>query len=81
MYERPDRSYLKLVFPQEIPKVTTDTRLSEDLNMSAMSIRLLTAYIKSRYGTDSGLNPEFQTIGDIDTYIYYEYYCNKYKSW
>lgn len=81
MYERPDRSYLKLIFPQDIPVVTEDTRLAEDLKMDAMSIRLLAAYIKSRYGKDSGVTPDLQTIGDVDTYIYYEYYCNKYKSW
>jgi len=81
MYERHDRSYLKLLFPKDTPKVKDGTRLAEDLKLDEMSIRLLTAYICSRYGEGSSLKPEFQTIGDIDAYIYYEYYCNKYRSW
>ncbi|HRX58578.1 MAG TPA: hypothetical protein P5075_07355 [Eubacteriales bacterium] len=81
MYERHDRSYLKLMFPEDTPRVKDDTRLIEDLKMNEMSVRLLTAYIRSRYGEGSSLNPDFKTIGDIDAYIYYEYYCNKYRSW
>jgi len=79
LYEKHDRSYLKLLFPHKAPEVTGETRLAEDLKMNAMSIRLLTAYIKCRYGGDSGINPDFQTIDDIDTYIYYEYDCNRFQ--
>lgn len=78
MYEKHDRSYLKLIFPRKAPQITGETRLAEDLKMNAMSIRLLTAYIKCRYGGDSGIEPVFETIDDIDTYIYYEHDCARF---
>jgi len=79
VYEKHDRSYLKLIFPRKIPEVTQDTRLLEDLQMNAMSIRLLTAYIRCKYGGESTIDPLFITIGDIDTYIYYEQVCNRFQ--
>jgi len=78
--KRNDRSYLDLMFSKrDMPQVDEKSRLAEDLKMNDMSIRLLTAYIRNRYGGESCLNPDFKTIGDIDAYIYYEYSCNKYK--
>ncbi|HPF87242.1 MAG TPA: hypothetical protein PK537_04210 [Candidatus Limiplasma sp.] len=78
MYEKHDRSYLKLIFPGKVPDVTGETLLAEDLHMNAMSIRLLTAYIRCKYGGDNGVKPDFQTIEDIDTYIYYEHDCDRF---
>ena len=79
MYEKHDRSYLRLLFPQGAPEVTGETRLAEDLRMNATEIRLLTAYIKCKYGGESTIEPEFETIGDIDTYIYYEQICDRFQ--
>jgi len=79
MNKKHDRSYLELIFsPENIPKVTEETRLREDLKMDETSVKLLTAYVKLRYGANSSLQPKFKTIGDIDAYIYFEYYCNNY---
>lgn len=79
VYEKHDRSYLKLIFPRKVPEVTAETLLAEDLKMNAMSIRLLTAYIRCKYGGDRGIWPDFQTIDDIDTYIYYETTCTRFQ--
>jgi len=81
MYEKHDRSYLTLLFPHHLPEVTADTRLVEDLKLNGMALRLLTAYIQSRFGGGSTLRPEFKTIGDIDAYIYYEHDCAKFRYW
>ncbi len=79
LYEKHDRAYLKLIFPGKPPEVTGATRLAEDLKMNAMSVRLLTAYIKCRYGGETGVDPDFKTIDDIDTYIYFEYDCTRFQ--
>ncbi len=79
MYEKHDRSYLQLIFPHKVPDVTGETRLAEDLTLNAIAIRLLTAYIKCKYGGESSIEPCFETIADIDTYIYYEQVCNRFQ--